>query len=205
MRLTRIAAATLAACILSTGLPVSAQAPGDPAVRTIRTLYAGFEAALKDGTGDARSRAAVIGGMLAETFDFPAMVRTAVGPKWKTFSPEQQGALTEAFGGFFTATYATRLAQAAGGTFTVKPSSTARGANRIVQTEVGNAGGDASEVDYLVGPEDRVQDVYLNGDVSEIAAMRGSFADALRSGGAEGLLAYLRDRTSGMLAAKPTP
>jgi phospholipid transport system substrate-binding protein len=133
------------------------------------------------------------------------MVRVAVGAKWKTFTPEQQGALTEAFGRYFTATYATRLAQAAGGKFTVKPQSDARGPNRVVQTEVANKDGDTSQVDFLLNPESRVQDVYLNGNVSEVASLRGSFAEPLKTGGVDGLLTFMRDRTTGMLAAKPAP
>jgi len=183
----------------------AAQAADDPAVAAISRVYANFETALKDAPKDVKARAASIGGPLSETFDFPAMVRVAVGAKWKTFTPEQQGALTEAFGRYFTVTYATRLAQAAGGKFTVKPQSDARGPNRVVQTEVANKDGDTSQVDFLLNPESRVLDVYLNGNVSEVASLRGSFAEPLKTGGADGLLTFMRDRTTGMLAAKPAP
>ncbi|MCJ2082918.1 phospholipid-binding protein MlaC [Methylobacterium sp. J-090] len=203
MRLIPILRAGLVAGLLAAGCP--ARAADDPAVGTVRTLYTSFEAALKGGPGDARTRAAAIGPTLKETIDFPAMVRVAVGPKWKGFTPEQQGALTEAFGQYFIATYATRLAQAAGGKFDVKPRSEARGANRLVQSGAANADGESSQVDYLVGPGNRIQDVYLNGNVSEVAALRGSFADPLKAAGADGLLKFLRERTTGMLAAKPAP
>jgi phospholipid transport system substrate-binding protein len=203
VRLIPVLRAGLVACLLSAG--VAAHAADDPAVVSVRTLYGSFETALKAGPGDVRTRATAIGPTLAETMDFPAMVRIAVGPKWQGFTPEQQAALTEAFGRYFTATYATRLAQAAGGTFSVKSETEARGANRLVQSEATNAEGDSSQVDYLVGPSGRIQDVYLNGDVSEVATLRGSFADPLKSGGADELLKFLRERTAGMLAAKPAP
>ena len=203
MRLIQLLRASVVAGLLSVG--VGAQAADDPAVGIVRTLYASFETALKGGPGDVRTRAAAIGPTLTETIDFPAMARGAVGPTWKGFTPEQQGALTEAFGQYFIATYATRLAQAAGGRFEVKPQSEARGANRLVQSEAANADGDSSQVDYLVGPGNRIQDVYLNGNVSEVAALRGSFADPLKAAGPDGLLKFLRERTTGMLAAKPAP
>ncbi|MDB5644795.1 MAG: toluene tolerance protein [Methylobacterium sp.] len=203
MRLTRIVRAGLLAGLLQVGF--AAHAADDPAAAAITKVYASFEKALKDSPKDVKARAASIGGPLSETFDFPAMIRVAVGPKWKAFTPEQQGALTEAFGRYFTATYATRLAQAAGGKLNVKPQSEARGANRVVQTEVANKDGDTSQVDFLLSPENRVQDVYLNGNVSEVASLRGSFAEPLKSGGADGLLTFMRDRTTGMLAVKPTP
>jgi phospholipid transport system substrate-binding protein len=203
VRLTPAFRASLVACLLSSGF--AARAADDPAVNTVRALYTSFEAALKAGPGDVRTRATAIGSNLSETMDFPAMVRIAVGPKWKDFSPEQQGALTDAFAQYFIATYATRLAQAAGGRFTVKPEIETRGANRLVQSEATSADGDSSQVDYLVGPAGRIQDVYLNGDVSEVAILRGNFAEPLKAGGADELLKFLRERTAGMLAAKPAP
>ncbi|MCJ2033574.1 phospholipid-binding protein MlaC [Methylobacterium sp. J-068] len=203
MRLKRVVLAGLVAGLLQ--VVPAAHAADDPAVAAITKVYGTFETALKESPKDVKARAAGIGPTLNDTFDFPAMVRVAVGPKWKTLTPEQQGALTEAFGRYFTATYATRLAQAAGGKFTVKPQSDARGPNRVVQTEVANKDGDTSQVDFLVNPENRVQDVYLNGNVSEVASLRGSFAEPLKTGGADGLLNFMRDRTTGMLAVKPAP
>ncbi|KQP05385.1 ABC transporter substrate-binding protein [Methylobacterium sp. Leaf93] len=198
-----LTASTLLAVTLLSG--TVARAAEDAAVQTVRGLYASFEGALKAPETDVKSRALVIGPALDQSMDFATMARVAVGAKWKGFTPEQQGALTEAFKQYFTATYATRLSQAAGGKFDIKPESEARGQNRVVQTEVANADGDASQIDYLVGSGNRIQDVYLNGNVSEIAAMRGSFADPLKAGGAESLLKFLRDRTAAMLAAKPKP
>ena len=203
MRLNRIVLAGLMVGLLQT-ISV-ARAADNAAVDSISKVYTTFETALKEAPKDVGARAASIGPTVGEAFDFPAMIRLAAGPKWKTFTPEQQGALTEAFGRYFTATYATRLAQAAGGKFTVKPQSEVRGSNRVVQTEVANKDGDTSQVDFLVGPGNRVQDVYLNGNVSEVASLRGSFAEPLKSGGADGLLTFMRDRTTGMLAVKPTP
>ncbi|GJD94643.1 MlaC/ttg2D family ABC transporter substrate-binding protein [Methylobacterium iners] len=202
MRLSRvILAAGLAGLIAC--LP--ARAAEDPAVEAVRGLYATYEGALKEAATDVKARAGAIGGVMAKTFDFGGMVRGAVGPKWPSFTPEQQAALTEAFGQYFTATYANRLTQAAGGKFTVKPASEARGADRVVLTEVANAEGDESQVDFLVGAGNRVQDVFLNGNVSEIAAMRTAFAEPIKTGGADGLLKFLRERTARILAAKPAP
>lgn len=186
--------------VLAIGVTAAAD---DPAVATIKTVYASFETALKgDGV---KERLAAIEKTMAETFDFPAMVRIAVGAKWKSFTPEQQGALTEAFAQYFSTTYAKRLAQAKGGRLVVKPKSEARGAGRSVETEVSSVDGETSQVDFLVGAGNQVQDVYLNGNVSELAAMRASFGDSLKAGGANELLKFLRERTTAMLAVKPVP
>ncbi|MEH3119868.1 MAG: ABC transporter substrate-binding protein [Methylorubrum populi] len=196
--------AAAAALAVSAGTPRVVRAAEDPAVEPIKRLYAKFEEALKNGAGDLKSRLAVVGDTLAETFDTPVMVRTAVGPKWKSFKPEQQQALTEAFGKYFVTLYANRLSQAAGGKFDIKPQSEARGSNRVVSTRVSNKDGDDSEVDYVVNASDKAQDVLLNGNVSEVASMRASFTDPLK-GGADGLLKFMRERTDGMLAAKVSP
>ena len=204
MRLNRRSFLAAAALLAVLGAPDAVQAADDPAVAPIQRLYAKFEEALKNGAGDLKSRLAIVGDTLAETFDTPAMVRTAVGPKWKSFKPEQQDALTETFGKYFVTLYANRLTQAAGGKFEVKPQSETRGPNRVVSTRVSNKDGDESDVDYVVNANNRVQDVLLNGNVSEVASMRASFADPLK-GGADGLLKFMRERTDGMLAAKVSP
>ncbi len=204
MRLNRRTLLAAAAILAAAGTPQIVRAAEDPAVEPIKRLYAKFEEALKNGAGDLKSRLAIVGDTLAATFDTPAMVRTAVGPKWKTFKPEQQDALTETFGKYFVTLYANRLSQAAGGKFEVKPQSEARGPNRVVFTHVSNKDGDESDVDYVVNASNRVQDVLLNGNVSEVASMRASFSDPLK-GGADGLLKFMRERTDGMLAAKVSP
>lgn len=204
MRLNRRTLLAAAAVLAVSGTPQSVRAAEDPAVEPIKRLYAKFEEALKNGAGDLKSRLAIVGETLAATFDTSAMVRTAVGPKWKTFKPEQQDALTETFGKYFVTLYANRLSQAAGGKFEVKPQSEARGPNRVVFTRVSNKDGDESDVDYVVNAGNRVQDVLLNGNVSEVASMRASFSDPLK-GGADGLLKFMRERTDGMLAAKVSP
>lgn len=203
MRLTRrLAAALIAAPLL---VPVSAWAADDPAVQTVRDLYAAFSAALKDGPGPLPARVEAVGPAMDKAFDFPAMTRIAVGSKWSSFSPEQQEAVTDAFKRSLTVTYANRLARAAGGKFDVTPKVEERGAQRVVPTRVTAADGDDSEVDFVVNANNRIQDVLLNGDVSEIAAQRTALSAPLKAGGADGVVKFLRQRVDGMLAAKSTP
>ncbi len=204
MRLTRRPAAVLIAATLLF-VPVRSWAADDPAVQTVRDLYAAFSAALKDGPGPLPARVAAVGPALDKAFDFPAMTRIAVGSKWSSFTPEQQAAVTEAFKRSLTVTYANRLARAAGGSFDVTPKVEERGAQRVVATRVTTADGDDSEVDFVVNAGNRIQDVLLNGDVSEVAAQRTALSAPLKSGGADGAVKFLRQRADGMLAAKPTP
>ncbi len=151
MRLTRrlAAAALLAAPLLA---PVSAWAADDPAVQTVRDLYAAFTDALKDGPSPLPARVAAVGPALEKAFDFPAMTRVAVGSKWSGFTPEQQAAVTDAFKRSLTVTYANRLAR---GRWQVRgdPEGRGRGSQRVVPTRVTAADGDDSAVDFVVNAE----------------------------------------------------
>ncbi len=203
MRLTRrLAAALIAAPLLAPG---AVWAADDPAVQTVRDLYAAFSAALTNGPGPLPARVEAVGPAMDKAFDFPAMTRIAVGSKWSSFTPEQQAAVTDAFKRSLTVTYANRLARAAGGKFDVTPKVEERGAQRVVATRVTAADGDDSEVDFVVNANNRIQDVLLNGDVSEVAAQRTALSAPLKSGGADGVVKFLRQRADGILAAKPTP
>lgn len=180
-------------------------AADDPAVQVVAALYAKFEAAVKTGGGSLKDRIDAVGPTLEQSFDYPQMVRLAVGQTWTGFTPDQQGAITEAFRRNFVVTYANRLARAAGGTFTVTPTSEASGTTRRVQTHVRTPDDDDSQIDFIVNADNRIQDVLLNGNVSEVAAQRASLGSPLKAGGADGVLKFLRQRTESMLSAKPAP
>lgn len=191
------------AAILALPLAAPAQAGDEAAIQNVRDLYAAFSGAVKDGAGPLPARVEAVSPVIDKVFDFPAMARIAVGSKWSGFTPEQQQALTKALKRSLTVTYANRLSQAAGGQFEVMPKIEMRGAQRVVPTKVTTVGGDDSEVDFVVNADDRVQDVLLNGDVSELAAQRTLLSKPLASGGADGAVKFLNERADGMLAAKP--
>ncbi|ACL61892.1 ABC transporter substrate-binding protein [Methylobacterium nodulans] len=179
-----------------------ARAADDPAVATVRRMTEAFQEALK--SPDVRGRVAVLTAPMAESFDLPAMLRLAIGSRWKNIPADKQAALIEAFGPYLTATYATRLSAAAGGRFRVPPKSEPRGSGRIVRSTAIDASGDESPVDYITNAEGKITDVYLQGTISEAGTLRTNFSDPLKSGGADALLEYMRKTTATMLAA-PSP
>ncbi|WFT79765.1 MULTISPECIES: Tgt2/MlaC family protein [unclassified Methylobacterium] len=181
--------------------PGPARAADDPAVATVQRMIAAFTEALKQP--DVRGRVAVLTGPVAESFDLPAMLRLAIGSRWKDVPADKQAALIEAFGPYLTATYATRLSAAAGGRFDVQPASEARGSGRIVRSTATDASGDSSPVDYITTNDGKITDVYLQGTISEAGTLRTTFAEPLKSGGPDALLDFLRQTTATMLAAAP--
>lgn len=199
-----LVAAGLAA--ISVGLSPAigpAFAAEDAAVASVKRMTEAFQEALK--RPDVPGRVEVLSGPMAQAFDLPAMLRLAVGTRWKDIPAAKQAALVEAFGPYLTATYATRLSAATGGRFTVQPKSEPRGSGRLVRSTVTEASGDESPVDYVTNAEGRITDVYLQGTVSEAGTLRTNFGDQLKSGGPDGLLDFLRKSTATMLAATPPP
>lgn len=180
-----------------------ARAAEDAAVASVKRMTDAFQEALK--RPDVPGRVEVLSGPMAQAFDLPAMLRLAVGTRWKDIPAAKQAALVEAFGPYLTATYATRLSAATGGRFTVQPKSEPRGSGRLVRSTVTEASGDESPVDYVTNAEGRITDVYLQGTVSEAGTLRTNFGDQLKSGGPDGLLEFLRKSTATMLAATPPP
>jgi phospholipid transport system substrate-binding protein len=201
----RLIRRVIAAALVAPLLVVPALAGDEAAIATVGDLYGTFAAAVKDGAGPLPARVAALTPALDKAFDFPAMARIAVGAKWAGFTPAQQAAVTEAFKRNLTVTYANRLGRAAGGKFEVMPKVETRGAQRVVTTKVTAADGDDSEVDFVVNAQDKVQDVLLNGDVSELASQRTILAKPLASGGADAVVKFLNERADGMLAVKPAP
>jgi len=134
-------------------------------------------------------------------FDFATMTRLAVGPAWRSFSAEQQAAAREAFARFIVADYASQISNYSGESFVVDPQTSpeSRGGGEIVKTKLLQPGGRTVSINYLVRGG-RVIDVYLNGTISDLATRRDEFSSIIASGGADGLIKRLRDRTETLLA-----
>ena len=137
---------------------------------------------------------------ITSAFDLPTMTRLAVGPSWQSFSPAQQAAVRDAFAKFLIADYASQVKDYSGESFIVdpKPVPEPRGGGEIVKTRLLQPGGRTVTINYLVRGG-RVIDVYLNGTISDLATRRDEFAAIIASGGADGLIKRLRDRTQKLL------
>jgi phospholipid transport system substrate-binding protein len=137
---------------------------------------------------------------ITSAFDLPMMTRLAVGPPWRNFSPAQQSAVQEAFTRFIVADYASQIKDYSGESFVVDPQTSpeSRGGGEIVKTRLLQPGGRTVHINYLVR-SGRVIDVYLNGTVSDLAMRRDEFSSIIASGGADGLIKRLQDRTQSLL------
>jgi phospholipid transport system substrate-binding protein len=99
------------------------------------------------------------------------------------------------------AEYASQINDYSGESFVVDPqtSPASRGGGEIVKTKLLQPGGRTVNINYLVRGG-RVLDVYLNGTISDLATRRDEFASIIASGGADGLIKRLQDRTQALLS-----
>jgi phospholipid transport system substrate-binding protein len=191
------------AVVLAIVLPgplAQAQAPGGAAAH-IQTYYQELMPTIQQaGRLSVRERDKRFAPAITTFFDLATMTRLAIGPAWKNFSPAQQAAAQEAFTRFMIAEYASQINDYSGESFVVDPqtSPVSRGGGEIVKTKLLQPGGRTVNINYLVRGG-RVIDVYLNGTISDLATRRDEFASIIATGGADGLIKRLQDRTQSLL------
>lgn len=180
--------------------PLRAQSPS-LAVTHIQSYYQQLMPTIQQaGRLSVRERDKRFTPAITSAFDLATMTRLAVGPAWTSFSPSQQAAVRDAFAAFIIADYASQVTDYSGESFVVDPNTVPerRGGGEIVKTKLLQPGGRTVTINYLVRGG-RVIDVYLNGTISDLATRRDEFASIIASGGAEGLIKRLRDRTQKLL------
>ena len=112
------------------------------------------------------------------------MVRLAsTGRYWKTFTPEEQAALGEAFLNFTLSNYASRFKGYSGQEFVTLSEEPMRGTRVMVKTKLLNKGEEII-LNYVLYPDAdggyRVIDVFQRGSVSELAIRKSEFSPILR-------------------------
>jgi len=200
-RLATTGIAVASVMILLEPHPLRAQAPSAAAAR-IQTYYQELMPTIRQaGQLTVRERDKRFAPAITAAFDLATMTRLAVGPPWRNFSPAQQAAVQQAFARFIVADYASQINDYSGESFVVDPetSPVARGGGELVKTRLMQPGGRTVRINYLVR-DGRVIDVYLNGTISDLATRRDEFASIIASGGADGLIKRLQDRTQSLLS-----
>jgi phospholipid transport system substrate-binding protein len=179
--------------------PAQAQA-ADASAAQVQGFYDTLTAAMKMG-GSAKGRYDRLKPTVEKAFDLPAMTATAVGPSFAAMSDAEKKALIEAFSRMTIANYAKSFDSFSGEKFTVEPASIARGTDRFVKSTM-KTSSETIAFNYRthqVGSDWKITDVYLAGNISQMAQKRSDFASTLASGGASGLTKRINALTDQML------
>ncbi len=137
-------------------------------------------------------------GLLIQGFDIAFIGRFVIGRYWRLATPDQRGDYIALYGEFFLQTYAPRIADFAGQTFTVTGARRANDKDFVVRTRISRPGGAPLTADWRVRKFDdryRVIDIMVEG-VSMAITQRSEFASVAQRRGLDGLLAILRARTA---------
>jgi phospholipid transport system substrate-binding protein len=198
---TATAIAAMTAAVLAGAPALRAQTASAAAAR-IESYYQELMPTIKQaGRLSVRERDKRFTPAITATFDLATMTRLAVGPPWRTFTPEQKVAVQEAFTRFIVADYASQIKDYSGESVVVDPQTSpeARGGGEVVKTKVVQPSGRVVNINYLVRGG-RVIDLYLNGTVSDLATRRDEFSSIIAAGGADGLVKRLQERTQTLLS-----
>jgi phospholipid transport system substrate-binding protein len=192
---------SLVLLVFTASLPAQAQG-ADPAAVAVQSFYDALVASMKSG-GTAKSRYDKLKPAIEQTFDISAMTALSVGPTWSSTTPADQKALTDAFERMTIANYASNFDSFGGEKFIVDPAVSARGADKFVKSTLKPTSGDAIPFNYRVhdaGGSWKIVDIYLNGNISQLAQKRSDFGATLQSSGPQGLakkINALADQTLG--------
>ena len=146
--------------------------------------------------GDTNRIIALVDAKVMPSVNFEAMTRSAVGPQWRTATPEQKTKLQEEFKSLLVRVYAGALTQLKDQTIEITRSVPVPGGTQVVvQSEVrGKA--EPIKLDYRM---DKLADAWKIIDVNVggiwlVTSYRSQFAQEIGSGGLDGLIAKLTER-----------
>lgn len=149
-------------------------------------------------SGDVDRIVALVDVKVVPSLDFARMTATAVGPRWAEATAEQQAALQQGFKTLLIRVYSGALAQAKDRTIEVRPlADTPTPSEVVVKTDV-RGRGDPVELDFRLENAAagwRIHDLNVGG-VWLVENYRGSFSQAIASGGIDGLIAALNAKNA---------
>jgi phospholipid transport system substrate-binding protein len=167
----------------------------------VRDFYRSLVSVMKQGdTLGFKGRFDQLKGPITRAFNLADMTRISVGLTWVKISPENKDKLTNAFGDFSVANYANRFRTYSGEAFEVTGEKKGpKEDERIVETTL-TAGKDKVGLNYLMRRNEKgawqVEDVFVNGAISEMATRRSEFGSVVRTDGVDALLRLLQEKNN---------
>jgi phospholipid transport system substrate-binding protein len=144
--------------------------------------------------GDKQKALALAEQKILPHVDFRYMTQLALGRNWRDATPAQRDKVVEGFRGMLIRTYSNQIGSYRGQKMVVKPTHLAPGdTDATVRNSFVSPGRPPVEVDYSMEKTAdgwKIYDIVIDG-VSLVATYRSQFAQVVRNGGIDGLIAKL--------------
>ena len=166
----------------------------------IEQLDAALLQVMKAGKGTSfQQRYDILAPLITRAVDLDGILQSAVGPAWASLPPSQQTALKTAFQRYSIATYVFHFDEFTGERFDLYPPTAA--GNPVVRVKIvpGKPGDDAHILGYTMRQTPagwQAIDVTADSSISQVAAQQEEIRSLVRSIGADGLLARLKQKTT---------
>jgi phospholipid transport system substrate-binding protein len=186
-----------ASMLFAVALSAHAEVAPDALVRKISVDV--LDAARADKAiqaGDQSRIVTLVDSKVMPSVNFETATRSAVGPQWRTATPEQRTKLQTEFKALLLRLYSGALAQVKDQTVEVTKTLPVQGSTQVVvQTEV-RGSGEPIKLDYRLdkaGEDWKIIDVNVGG-IWLVQNYRSQFASELTKGGIDGLINALVER-----------
>ncbi|TLD69403.1 ABC transporter substrate-binding protein [Phragmitibacter flavus] len=185
----------LSLCLATLVLPMTASAETEAAVQKLKSAV-GDVLAVADGASSPAALAQKLGPVLNKHVSFEAMTRRAVGPGWRSFSPDQQKEATKLFSTLVIRTYSAKFTPGAKPVIDYQTATNPAKGRVDVPTKMQYQGSRYS-VDYRLeqGGGWLITDVVIEG-VSMIANYRSQLDAQFKKGGAASVISALNQSLS---------
>lgn len=133
--------------------------------------------------------------VIEQSYNLPLVTQNSVGFLWSTLPADQQKELIDLFTQFTISSYVSQFNGYSGQTLTVGPDTKALGQKQIVITQLKSTDGSSVQIDYVMGKDGddwKINDVLLNGTISQVAVHASDFASLVKSGDASKLISALQ-------------
>lgn len=139
------------------------------------------------------------------SFNLALMIQVAAGSYWQQAGPEQVGRLVAAFTRLSIGTYASKFDGYSGESFETRGEKPGPQNTTLVSSRIVKASGSPVEIVYVTRQTKgkwRIVDVLVDNGISELAVRRSEYRAILQSGGVDGLITTLNNKTDQLLNEK---
>ena len=151
--------------------------------------------------GNARKAIELVDAKVLPHFNFQHMTALALGKEWRKATPQQQERLTQEFKTLLVRTYSNSLTAYRNEAIKYKPFTLPAGTTDVlVRTEIHQPGNKPVQLDYNLEKGEagwKVYDVVVAG-ISLVTNYREQFAQEVRNGGLDGLIASLASKNKSL-------